>query len=130
MRSREHVPRLRLIPGAREPMPSQIRGKRGEPSRNVTVPLEIEALHQCGAIEPFVRMVDEEIEQPPWRPVADGGVGPHDVRLIDSSQIIAPARFRCQPVGWLGPAAQRRDHLARDLAEDRELGLRQTGHGR
>ena len=99
MRWSEHESSLRLVPGTREPMAGQIRGERREPARNVIVALEIEALHQCGAIEPFVRMIDEEIEQPPRRAVVDRGVGPRDVRLVQSRELTAPRRVRCWLLG-------------------------------
>ena len=62
MRWREHKSSLRLVPGTREPLTGQIRGERREPARNLIMPLEIEALHQCGIIEPLARMIDQEIE--------------------------------------------------------------------
>ena len=62
MLMREHVPRLRLVPGTRQAMLGEIGGERGEASRDLIMPLEIEALHQSSAIASFVRMVDEEIE--------------------------------------------------------------------
>src|SRR5215213_5418286 len=66
-------------------------------------------------------MVDEEIEQSPWRAVTDRGVGPRDVCLVHSGEIVASARFRCGPIKWQRAAAQRGDHLARDFAEDGKL---------
>ena len=62
MRWREHESSLCLVPGTREPVAGQIRGERREPARDLIVPLEIEAMHQCGAIESFVWMINEEIE--------------------------------------------------------------------
>src|SRR5829696_423621 len=72
---RQQVPSLRLVPGTREAMLGQIRGERGEPPRDLVVARQFELSHQCRAVEPFVRVVDEEIEQSPWRAVADCGVG-------------------------------------------------------
>ena len=68
-------------------------------------------------------MVDEEIEQSPWRAVADRGVGPRNLRPVDSGQIVTSARFRCWSVGWQSLTSQRGDHLARDLAKDGDLAL-------
>ena len=123
MRWSEHESSLRLVPGTREPVAGQIRGERREPARNLIVALEMEALHQCGAIESFVRMIDEEIEQLSRRTVADGGVGPRDVRLVESRELAAPRRVRCWLLGWRRPASQCGKHLARDLAQDWQLAL-------
>src|SRR5688572_8946250 len=80
---RQQVACLRLVPGTRQAMLGQVRGERGEPACDLVMARQLELLHQCGAVESLVWMGDEEIEQPPRRSVADRGVGPRDVRLVD-----------------------------------------------